>query len=222
MVLQAVIFDLGGTLVYVSKEYNDVVRLGHQAITNYLVSKGLNVKLGEVAKVSNRIYDTYLSFSEKSFIELNSPLLYSAILYQLGISDYSNEELITATINSFFDPVVESFQIHQDVKEVLNELKEKGLKLGLITNNNSSVVHGRLLKKFDLEKFFDSIVVSSKIGIRKPHKRIFLHSLSELGVCNENTIFVGDHPLCDIQGAKNVGIRCILVKISFKGKVIPK
>ena len=37
MVLQAVIFDLGGTLVYVNKEYNDVVRQGHQAITNYLV-----------------------------------------------------------------------------------------------------------------------------------------------------------------------------------------
>ena len=212
MVLHAIIFDLGVTLVYHSKEYNEFIRSGHQAFTNYLVCKGFNVELDDVVKVSNRIYDAYLPFSEKSFIELDSPILYSAILHQLGISEYSNEDLITATINSFFDPVIESFQIYPDVKEVLYKLKEKGLKLGLITNNTSSVLHDRLLKKFDLEKFFDSIVVSSKKGIRKPHKRIFQHCLSELGVNNEDSIFVGDHLLHDVQGAKNAGIRCIWVK----------
>ena len=212
MALRAVIFDLGGTLWYLSKDVNTVVRLGNQAIAKYLVSKGFNVEADGVITGSNRIYNAYEPFAEKSFIELDTQVLYSAILYQLSISDYANEELITGAVNSFYDPFVEHIQIFQDVKEVLKKLKEKGLKLGLITNNFNIEFYLRLLRKFDLEKFFDSSVASGKLGIRKPHKQIFLHCLSELGVNKEDSIIVGDSPYHDIQGAKNAGIRCIWVK----------
>ena len=212
MVLQAVIFDLGGTLWHLSKDVNTVVRLGNRAIANYLVSKGFNVEVDDVITVSNRIYNSYENFANKSFIELDTSVLYSAILYQLDISDYSIEELITGAVNSFYDPFVEHIQIFQDVKEVLKKLKEKSLKIGLITNNFNIEFYLRLLRKFDLEKYFDSSVASGKVGIRKPHKRIFLHSLTELGVNKEDSIFVGDSLYHDIQGAKNAGIRCIWVK----------
>jgi len=55
-------------------------------------------------------------------------------------------------------------------------------------------------------------VVSSEVGVRKPHKGIFLHCLRELSVSNLNSIFVGDDPLDDIQGAKTAGMTCIWVK----------
>lgn len=212
MILRAVIFDFGGTLVYYSKDANELIRLGHQAMTGYLVGEGLDVELDDVIRVSNGIYEAYSSFAEKSLIELDARILYSGILYRLGITDYSNEDLITGMINSFFSPFVNDFHIFKDVKEVLTRLKETGLKLGLVTNNHSTDFHLRLLEKFDLKKFFDAIVVSSKLGIRKPHKGIFLHCMTKLGVSNENSIFVGDHPIHDVQGAKNTGMRCIWVK----------
>lgn len=211
MVLEAVIFDLGGTLVYRRKDSNELIRAGHQAMANYLVGEGFDVERDDIERVSNGIYDAYASFAEKSFIELDSHLLYSAILDQLGIIDH-NEDLIKGTINSFYSPFVDDFHIFPDVKRVLSNLREKGLKIGLVTNNHSRVFHLRLLEKFDLRKFFDAIAVSSSVGIRKPNKRIFLHCLKMLGVNNKNTIFVGDSPLHDIQGAKNAGIRSIWVK----------
>ena len=211
MVLEAVIFDLGGTLIYHRKDRDELIRAGYQAMVNYLVCEGFDVELENVLRVSSEIYDAYESFAEKSFIELDQHLLYSAILDQLGIIDHSGE-LIKETINSFYKPLVDDFQIYPDVTEVLSDLRGKGLKIGLVTNNHSRDYHLLLLEKFNLGNFFDAIVVSSRLGIRKPNIRIFLHCLTMLGVSNENAIFVGNDPVHDVQGAKRAGIRCIWVK----------
>ena len=212
MTLRAVIFDLGGTLLHHSTDFDELIKSSHQSMTDYLVGEGLEVELDDVTKVSNEVYSTYSSFAEKSLIELDARILYSAILYRLGIAEYSNEGLIVGTIGSFYDLFVDDYHIFKDVKNALSRLKRQGLKLGLITNNYSTDFHLRLLGKFELERFFDAIVVSSKLGVRKPHERIFLHCLEELGVRSIDSIFVGDDPLHDIQGAKNAGMRCVWVK----------
>ena len=177
-----------------------------------LVGKALEVEFKDVERVGNGIYEAYLPFAEKSLIELEARVLYQAMSYQLGIDDYSNKDLITGAIHSFYSPIVDGYQIYSDVKEVLGRLKSRGLKLGLITNNDSADFSDRLLQKFDLNRFFDSIVVSAKIGLRKPHKHMFLHCLKELDISKEDSIFIGDHPVHDIQGAKNVPMRCIWIK----------
>jgi len=212
MVLQSVIFDLVGTLLYYGEATGNLITLGHQALTDYLVGEGLDVEFEDVGRVGNGIYEVYLPFAEKSLIELEARVLYQAMLYQLGIDDYSNEDLIAGAIRSFYSPIVDGYQIYSDVREVLGRLKGRGLKLGLITNNDSADFSDRLLQKFGLNRFFDSIVVSAKIGLRKPHKHMFLHWLKELDVSNEDSIYVGDHPIHDIQGAKNAQIKCIWVK----------
>jgi len=211
MVLQTVIFDLVGTLLFYGEDADRLITLGHQAMTDYLIGEGLEVEFKDVERVGNGVYEAYLPFAEKSLIELDARVLYSAMLYQLGIDD-SDEDLIAGAIHSFYSPIVDGYQIYSDVKEVLSRLKSRGLKLGLITNNDSAYFSDRLLQKFDLNRFFDSIVVSAKIGLRKPHKHMFLHCLKELDVSNKDSIFIGDHPVHDIQGAKNAQIRCIWVK----------
>jgi len=209
MTLRAVIFDLGWTLLHHSTDFDELITCSQQSMTDYLVGEGLEVELDDVTKVSNEVYSTYSSFAEKSLIALDARILYSAILYRLGIAEYSNEGLIVGTIRSFYDLFVDDYHIFKDVKNALSRLKRQGLKLGLVTNNHSTDFHLRLLDKFDLGKFFDAIVVSSELGVRKPHKRAFLHCLGELGVRSMNAIFVGDDPLHDIQGAKNAGMRCV-------------
>jgi putative hydrolase of the HAD superfamily len=222
MILRAVDFDLGGTLVHHSTEFDKLIKSAHRSMRDYLAREGMAVELEDVAKVSDEVYSTYSSFAEKSFIELDARILYSAILYKLNIADYSDEGLITGTINSFYSPIIGDYHIFDDVKEILSELADEGLKLGLITNNYSTDFHLRLLEKFQLERFFDAIVVSSKLGVRKPHERIFLHCLKELGVRSINSIFVGNDPLRDIQGAKNAGIRCVWVRRKEYGDIPTK
>jgi HAD superfamily hydrolase (TIGR01509 family) len=207
--LKAVLFDLGGTLVYRDTRFSELIRLGHQAVAEFLISQGYTVQIDEAVKVANELYNAYHTFTEKSYIELDFKKLYSAIFYQLGITNYSNEELITGAITCFYSSIVNDYYITNDVKEVLSTLKKKGLKLGLVTDNHSADWAYHLLHKFDLEPFFDSIVVSSQIGIRKPHKQIFLHCLKLLNVSNHDSIFVGDSLSHDIQGAENADIKSV-------------
>lgn len=212
MVLQSVVFDLVGTLLFYGEDADRLIKLGHQALTDFLVGGGVEVEIKDVERVGNGIYEVYLSFAENSLIELEARVLYQAMLYKLGIDDYSNEDLITGAIHSSYGPIVDGYRIYSDVKEVLGRLKSRGLKLGLITNNDSADFSDRLLQKSDLNRFSDSIIVSAKIGLRKPHKHMFLRCLKELDVSNEDSISVGDHPVHDINGAKSVPMRCIWTK----------
>ena len=212
MVLDAVIFDFGGTLVYHRKATEDLIRLSHQSMTNYLNSRGLSVELERVTEVSNGIYNAYAAFAEKSFIELDSHKIYLAILYQLGAAKFDDEDLISGAVKSFHAPIVDDYCLYEDAKQVLEWLRKKKLKIGLVSNNHSTDFHSRLLQKHGIENYFASTIVSSTIGIRKPHKRIFLHCLTQLRTKPENTIFVGDEPIHDVEGAKNAGMRCIWIK----------
>jgi len=80
MVLQSVIFDLVGTLLHYGEGAGNLITLGHQAMTDYLLGEGLDVKFKDVERIGNGIYEAYLRFAEKSLVELDARVLYSAIL----------------------------------------------------------------------------------------------------------------------------------------------
>jgi FMN phosphatase YigB (HAD superfamily) len=54
-------------------------------------------------------------------------------------------------------------------------------------------------------------VVSAQINIRKPSPQIFEKALKKLGIDASRAVFVGDTPSMDIKGARNAGIKAILI-----------
>ena len=82
--------------------------------------------------------------------------------------------------------------------------------------NNRSVNHWltwRLQKNFNnLTSFFDAIIVSGDVGWRKPSPRIFESALNALQLAPSEAVFVGDAPYHDIQGAKRMGMKTILMR----------
>ncbi|MEM3011015.1 MAG: HAD-IA family hydrolase, partial [Candidatus Bathyarchaeia archaeon] len=57
--------------------------------------------------------------------------------------------------------------------------------------------------------------ISAEVGWRKPHPKIFQEALRRLGAKAEETVFVGDNPIDDVQGAKNVGMKAIFIPSQF-------
>ena len=214
MVLDAVVFDLGGTLITTRRNADELLALSCRSLTNCLASQGFDIELKDVIQVTTDIYDTYFSFALSSYIELEAHTIYKAILYRLSIPDYSNKHLLAEAIKSYYKPVAEDYQEFEDAETTLSHLKEKRLKLGLLSNNHSIKLHDLLLERFGLRKFFDAIVVSGQLGIRKPHKRIFLNCLQKLQVGPQDSIYVGDRLVQDVEGAKAAGRKCIHMKRS--------
>jgi putative hydrolase of the HAD superfamily len=95
--------------------------------------------------------------------------------------------------------------------QTLEQCKALGLRLGVITNGKSGLQHGKI-DRLGLRPFFDAIVVSDDIGMKKPDPRIYMTALERLGTVAEETIIVGDHPRNDIWGAAELGIRGVWLR----------
>ena len=209
MGLKAVLFDLGGTLVGFPEDGSRSSRI---ALGEFLSQKGYDLALDSVVQISKTVWDAYTSFADNTLIEVRFPRLMQSILYQLHIEDYANKELIAEAIKHFYYPVVEDSYLLNGALNLLLKLKDNGVKLGLVTDNESEFFHNSLLQKHDLAQFFDSIIVSYKLGIRKPHETMFLNCLDILNVDVSEAVFIGDKPIHDIRGAKEVGLQCIWMK----------
>jgi putative hydrolase of the HAD superfamily len=101
----------------------------------------------------------------------------------------------------------ENFSLYEDALPVLHELRRHELKIGLISNGQR-----------DLEEFtehhvldVDTVVGSKAHGRIKPHASIFVAALDALGVAPAETVMVGDSYEDDIEGARALGIRAILL-----------
>jgi putative hydrolase of the HAD superfamily len=95
-----------------------------------------------------------------------------------------------------------------DARSTLDELRRRGLKLGVITNGPSEMQRHKLAL-LGLEHEFDAVVVSGEEGVRKPDEEIFRRALARCGVAAHEALFVGDHPVADIAGAHGAGLRAI-------------
>ena len=101
----------------------------------------------------------------------------------------------------------ENFSLYEDALPALDLLRRHGLKIGLVTNGQR-----------DLEEFVahHALVVDAMIGSRahgriKPHPSIFVAALQALAVAAEETAMVGDSYEDDIEGARSLGMRAILL-----------
>lgn len=103
--------------------------------------------------------------------------------------------------------------------EVLDYLKAKGIKLGLITNGAIRSQRSKI-DQVNIRSYFDTIVISDEVGIKKPDKLIFEITLEKLKSNPQNTIFVGDQPINDIAGAEAAGIRGVWLS-GFSEWIIP-
>lgn len=103
--------------------------------------------------------------------------------------------------------VSENFELFEDVLPVLEELRGAGLRIAVVSNGirdlHAFVAHHRL----DV----DAIVDSRSHGRVKPHPTIFQAALASLAVAPQDAVMVGDSLEEDIEGARALGMRAILI-----------
>ncbi|OBW56978.1 L-2-haloalkanoic acid dehalogenase [Solibacillus silvestris] len=147
------------------------------------------------------------------FIELDNhgyvwkDKVYQQLIDEFKISSITWEELLQDYIEEFKHHCVPFPHIH----EMLEELKENKIALGMITNGYGQFQMANM-KALDIEKYFDVILVSEWEGIKKPNPQIFMNALKKLNVDPSESVFIGDHPENDVKAAQNVGMKGIWKK----------
>ena len=117
------------------------------------------------------------------------------------------EGLLDDLVDHFARP--ESWSLYPEVLEVLEALRENGLKLLVVSNWDSNLP--ALLDRLDLTRHFDGVVVSALVGSSKPAREIFETALALAGVAAHEALHVGDSPSEDYEGARSAGLPALLL-----------
>lgn len=120
-------------------------------------------------------------------------------------------------VDTFRDEILECFKVIAvpipTVREMLEEFRASGYKLGIITNGESKL-QWKKVELLDFIPLFDCILVSGDLECAKPEPKIFQLMADTLNVKPEEMMFIGDGPYIDVQGAYNFGCIPIFIKTS--------
>lgn len=108
--------------------------------------------------------------------------------------------------------------IFPDSERLLRELKRRGYLVGVITNG-PSYLQNHKMDTSGLRPYCDIVVVSGDVGVHKPDPALFTYTADKLGLRAEECLYVGDHPVNDIEGALSAGMKVIRMNYGwFKNK----
>ena len=92
-----------------------------------------------------------------------------------------------------------------DATDTLRRLRERGVRLALITNGGGEIQRGKI-ERFGLAPYFDLIQIEGELGVGKPDERAYRHALAALGVGPEETWMVGDNLEWEVVAPQRLGI----------------
>lgn len=183
MQMQAVLFDLDGTLLDRRDTFRRHLQLQVQRLSDLFSALDAS-HIDRMLVIDDNDSSPRGEFYRQVELEFGLPLGASSRL----LSDFEAH---------FPETCVGVPNLHV----TLEGLREAGVKLGLITNGRVSI-QGRKIDGLDIRRFLDVVLISELAGVRKPDPRIFAAALTRLGVDPASAAYVGDNPEVDIIGAK--------------------
>ena len=197
------LFDVGATLV-------DPHPSARELVLRVLQAHGLKVGAADLAQaepVAWKAVAHLMPFQRYGQEESRAfwDAFYRALLESLGQAD--NDRLRSALYEEF--QRLENWRLYSDAVPVLEELRGRGYRLGVVSNWEEWLED--MLLAMDVHRLFDVILASGPFGRAKPHPSIFRRALEMVGVEASEAVHVGDSLRDDIEGARAAGLRAILI-----------
>ena len=97
--------------------------------------------------------------------------------------------------------------LHEEIIPMLAGLKEKGIKIGLISNCFSE--EADVIRRSVLFPYFDAVYLSYEQGVQKPDAEIYLRCIRELSVKAEECVYIGDGGSHELEAARELGMNAV-------------
>jgi HAD superfamily hydrolase (TIGR01549 family) len=206
--LRAVIFDLGGTLMYERASWDSITARADEALTNYLREQGMELNLSTFPREFRKRIGKYFKQREKDLLETSYSFVLRDVLTDKGYRDVS-DRIIRSALDRLFAITQTNWTLEEDTLPTLQKLETDGYRMGLISNAGDDEDVQQLARRFGISQYFDFILTSAACSYRKPHPRIFEIALSNWYFLPSEAVMVGDNLDADIRGAKTAGLYAI-------------
>jgi putative hydrolase of the HAD superfamily len=211
-VIRSVIFDLGGTLIDFgdAKDWRAMEERGAAALYRFLVERGHQLPEADLNDAlwngMRRGWDDAMSGRANACL---SDII-AAALTRLGLA--LDEATLAQAARVYATGVEQGIVPLEGARELLSELKWRGLRLGLLSNTTwPGEFHRQELQAFGLIGFFDALAFSCELGAWKPNALAFHHVTRVLSVQPSEAVFVGDALEIDVLGAQRAGLRSVWI-----------
>jgi len=208
---KAVFLDVGWTLVYPRASMWEILAA---------VAREAGAELSAV-HVEQQVHRLMAGSRERALAELEAGTQYSdsdeefaglfitmgnAIFSRVGVPG-DHGTLSARFLDRFWTR--ENWAVFPDALAGLQRLRAAGIRVGVLSNAGSQLV--TFLEELGLLPYCDFTVVSAIEGMRKPDRRIFERALQRADVTADEAVHVGDMYVEDIAGARQVGVRPLLM-----------
>lgn len=181
--IQAVVFDLYGTLIYLAHETKPYLKL--------FVELGLQTP--EEFRQARRIALTENFDDLSGFVKRIKP--------DAAINLQTYEEEVARE--------VASATVYSETRTVLETLRQRDFKIGLISNLSSP--YKKPFFALNLDGYFDHLLFSCEVGISKPDERIYRKFLQDTNLNPSQVLMVGDKTHCDVDPPTLLGMHAVLL-----------
>jgi HAD superfamily hydrolase (TIGR01509 family) len=131
-------------------------------------------------------------------------MYFNLLLEQVGVPRSDRTERALQRLREYHAEHNLWEHVEPDVVPVLSSLRERGLRLVVVSNANGRLRH--LFDRLDLARWFDTLLDSHEWGVEKPDPRLFQLALAESGSIASSTAHVGDLYHVDVAGARRAGL----------------
>ncbi len=193
--IKAAVFDLDHTLF---DRYGTIRKIAPDIVASFDIADGVTVE----------DFAEEISYADKQYVHKGWKNIHAYLIEKNIFKTIPTYDEYASVVLKYFRKATVKYDF---AIPVLKEIKAMGIKTALITNGNPDLQYFKL-KSLDLDSSFDEIIVSGETPYEKPDVRIFQLMAEKLGIETNEMMYIGDHPLNDVDGSRNAGYIPVWVK----------
>lgn len=201
MPIQAVLFDLDNTLTH-----RDLTTQAYSRyLAEYYAPALAQVEPEKIIEIVRRIDNG--GYPKKELLthgSIGASAAYALLQELHWLNPPSIDELAQFWFSQFGRFAVEM----PAAEQVLTKLKNEGYQLAIVSNGGHDT-RLNTIRGLGIEPYFDEIISSGLVGFNKPQPEIFQITAERLGVQPAQCLYIGDHPINDVQGATEAGMHAL-------------
>ena len=206
--IRAVFFDLGSTLVFSKDPWPPIYEQADGALVDALGRNGIHIDSAAFTSEFGSFIRSYYDNRPENNRERTTFAVLGEVLAGRGFRSVA-DHILRAGLDAMYAVTQRNWYLEEDAIPTLEALRNQGYHLGLISNTSDDRNVQQLIDRDNLRPFFETIVTSAALGIRKPDIRIFQHALEQVDVQPWEAAMVGDTLDADVLGANQAGMYSI-------------
>jgi len=215
--IRGVLFDLGGTLMTFTGDWEEVQQRGAAQMAAFFRQR--RILVDEAQLVHTFLAERQAGFERAAATQrevLGTECLRIAL--ERLAAPPAAFELIPEAMRIYFAPEEAAWQAFPDTKDTLRQLAairsadgRPAYRMGAFSNATDDAIIQRLVNRLELRPWLSPVWTSAALGLRKPRREVFEALLTRWKLPPESVVMVGDRLEIDILGAQQVGMCTVLI-----------